>query len=113
MQGIISKHKRDDIQVTTRPETLNSFVSPGARNDFEIDTTDMESKGAVTSTRYGRVAIDNFKEFTDVVPIKDKTLEAMVIGLKHIFTSMGKPKQLRAISVIRFKYLRVETLEVS
>ena len=45
-------------------------------------------------TRYGLVAIANFIKIAEVVPIKHRTPEAMIDGLKKIFTSMGKPKQL-------------------
>ena len=34
--------KRDDIQVESKPETYNSFVSPGANFEHEIDTMEME-----------------------------------------------------------------------
>ena len=54
----------------------------------------MESKDATSNARYGFVAIDNFTKMAEVVPIKNRTPEAMIGGLKHIFTSMGKPKQL-------------------
>ena len=48
--------KRDDIQVKSKPGGSNSFVSPGAKFEFEIGIMDMESKGATSKTRYGLVA---------------------------------------------------------
>ena len=51
---------RDDIQTKVRPKTYTSFVSPGAKFEFEIDTMDMESKGAASNARYGFVSIDYF-----------------------------------------------------
>ena len=86
--------KRDDIQVTVKPNTYNSCVSPGAKFEFEIDLMDIETKGATSNTRYGLVAIDIFTKIADVVPINNKTPEEMIIVLNNIFTSMGKPKQL-------------------
>ena len=86
--------KGDDIQGKIKPNTNNSFVSPGAKFEFEIDLMDIEPKGATSNTRYGLVAIDNFTKIADVAPIKNKTPEEMIIGLNKIFTSMGKPKQL-------------------
>ena len=86
--------KRDDIQVKVKPSTYNSFVSPGAKFEFEIDLMDIETKGATSNTRYGLVAIDNFTKIADVVPINNKTPEEMIIVLNKIFTSMGKPQQL-------------------
>ena len=35
-----------------------------------------------------------FIKIAEAVPIKSRTPEAMIEGLKKIFTSMGKPKQL-------------------
>ena len=86
--------KRDDIQVKVKPNTYNSFVSPGAKFEFEIDLMDIETKGATSNTRYGLVAIDNFTKLVDVVPINNKTPEEMIIVLNKMFTSMGKSKQL-------------------
>ena len=86
--------KRDDIQVKVKPNTYNSFVSPGAKFEFEIDLMDIETKGATSNTRYGLVAIDNFTTIADVVPINNNTSEEMIIVLNKIFTSMGTPKQL-------------------
>ena len=80
--------------VKSNPKTYNSCVSPGVKFDFEIDIMDMESKGATSNTRYGLVAIDNFTKSAEVAPIKDRTPEAMIDGLKKMFTSMGKPRQL-------------------
>ena len=54
----------------------------------------MESKGAASNTRYGLAAIDNFTKIVEAVPIKNATHEAMIDGLKKMFISMGKPKQL-------------------
>ena len=83
----------DDIQVNTKPK-FNSFVSPGAKFEFEIDIMDMESKGATGNTRYGLAAIDNFSKIAEVIPIKYRTPEELVFGLKQMFTSMGQPEQL-------------------
>ena len=102
--------KRSDIQVTSKPEPYNSFVSPGAKFEYEIGIMDMESKYATSNARYGLVAIDNFTKTAEVVPIKTRTPEAMIDGLKKISISMGKPKQLysdeassmRSAKMIRF-----------
>ena len=40
----------------------------------------MESKDAPSNTRYGLVAIDMFTKISGVVPIKNKTPEAMIDG---------------------------------
>jgi len=86
--------KRDDIQVKSKPKTYNSFVSPGAKFEYEIDIMDIEAKGATSNTRYGLVAIDNFTKIAEVVAIKNRTPESMIEGIKKIITSMGNPKQL-------------------
>ena len=68
-------------------KSYNSFVSPGANFEYEIDL--MEAKGATSNTRYGLVAIDNFTKIADVVPIKNRTPESIIGGLKKIIGSMG------------------------
>ena len=52
--------KRDDLHVESKPEGSNSFVSPGAKFEFEIELMDMEPTGAISNTRCGLVAIDYF-----------------------------------------------------
>ena len=85
--------KRDDLQVQSKPKTYR-FVSPGAKFEYEIDIMDMTSKDATSNARYGLVAIDNFTKIAEAVPIKQRTPEAMIDGLKKIFISMGNPTQL-------------------
>ena len=72
--------KRDDIQVKSKPKTYNSFVSPGAKVEYEIDIMDIEAKGATSDTRYGLVAIGNFTKIAEVVAIKNRTPESMIEG---------------------------------
>ena len=103
-------NKRDDIQVKYKPKSYNSFVSPGANFEYEIDIMDIEAKGSTSDTRYGLVAIDNFTKIAEVIPIKNRTPESMIAGLKKIITSLGKPKQvysdeessMRSLKMIRF-----------
>ena len=87
-------NKRDDIQAKLKPNTYNSFVSPGAKFEFEIDLMDIETKGATSNTRYGLAATDMFTEIVDVVPIDNRTPEEIIIVLNKVFTSMGTPRQL-------------------
>ena len=73
--------KRSDIQVKSKPKTYNSFVSPGAKFEFETDVMDMVPKDATSNARYGLVAIDNFTKIAEVAPIRNKTSEeAMTDG---------------------------------
>ena len=65
----------ESVQVKCKPKSYNSFVSPGANFEYEIDIMDMESKDATSNTRYGLVAIDNFTKIVEVIPIKNRTPE--------------------------------------
>ena len=60
--------KRGGIQVITKPDTFNSFVSPGAKFEFGIDLMDIGSKGAASNHRYGLTAINNFNKIAEVAP---------------------------------------------
>ena len=86
--------KRDDIQVKSKPKAYNSCVSPGANFGYEIDIMDIEAKGSTSDSRYGLVAIDNFTKIAEVIPIKNRTPESIIAGLRKITASMGKPKQV-------------------
>ena len=86
--------KRDDIQVKSKIKSYNSCVSPGANFEYEIDTMDIEAKGSTYDARYGLVAVESFTKIAEVIPIKNRTPESIIAGLKKIIGSMGKPKQL-------------------
>ena len=62
--------KRDDIQVKYKHKSYNSFVSPGANFEYDIDIMGIEAKGSTSDTRYGLVAIDNFTQIAEVIPIR-------------------------------------------
>ena len=85
--------KRDEIQVKSKPKGSNSFVSPNAKFEFEIDIMDILARDG-EGTRYGLVAIDNFTKMADVIPIKNRQPAELIRSLKLIFQSIGKPKQL-------------------
>ena len=86
--------KRGDIQVKYKPKSYNSFVSPGATFEYEIDIMGIEANGSTSDARYGLVSIDNFTKIAGVVVIKNRTPESMIEGIREIIASMGKPKQL-------------------
>ena len=86
-------NKRQDVQVKFKYKQHNSFVSPGAKFEFEIDIMDIEARGG-SGIRYGLVAVDNFTKVANVIPIKSRQPSELIRGLSEIFKSMGKPKQL-------------------
>ena len=86
-------NKRDDVQVKSKPGGSNSFVSSGAKFEFEIDITDTLARDGV-GIRYGMAAIDNVTKIAEVIPIKNRQPTELTSVLKSIFQSMGKPKQL-------------------
>ena len=77
-----------------KPKSYNSFVSPGANFEYEIDIMGIEANGSTSDTRYGLAAIDNFTKIAEVIHIKNRTPESIIAGLKKIIGSMGQPKQL-------------------
>ena len=95
MQGVKDYlDKRDDVQVKTEPGVTNSFVSPGARFEFELDFMDVLARQGGSGVRYGLVAIGNFTKIAEAIPFKSKEPAELIRGLKLIFQSMGIPKQL-------------------
>ena len=67
---------------------------------------DIEAKGSTYDARYGLVAIDNFTKVAEVIPIKNRTPESIIAGLKKITGSMRKPKQLYADEESSAKFAR-------
>ena len=77
----------------SKPGGNNSFVSPGAKFEFETDTMNILARDGV-GIRCGMVAIGNFTKIAEVIPIKNRQPTELISALKSIFQSMGKPKQL-------------------
>ena len=78
----------------SKPGGSNSFVSPGAKFEFEIDIKDTLARDGGESVRYGMVAIDIFTKIAEVIPIENRQPIELISALNFIFRSMGKPKQL-------------------
>ena len=54
----------------SKPRGSNSFVSPGAKFEFEIDIMDILARDGGESVRYAMVAIANFTKIAEVIPIE-------------------------------------------
>ena len=85
--------KRDDIQVKSKARGSNSFVSPGAKFEFEIDIMYDLARDGGESVRYGMVAIDKFTKIAEVTPIENRQPIELVSALKLMIRSMRKPRQ--------------------
>ena len=77
----------------SKPRSSNSFVSPGARFEFEIVITDILARDGGERVRYAMVAIV-FIKIAEVTPIENRQPIELISALKLIFKSMGTPKQL-------------------
>ena len=108
--------------MTSKPRGSNSFVSPGAKFEFEFDIVDISGKTRTGNNSYGLVAIDNFTTFAKVVPINNRQPAELIRGLKLTFQDMGTPNQLysdeessfRASAFFRFmNELNIKHLQTS
>ena len=86
--------KGDDIQVKSKPRGSNSFVSPGAKFEFEIDIMDILARDGGEGVIYAMVAIGNFIKIAEVISIEHRQPIELISALNLIFKSMGTPKQL-------------------
>ena len=87
----------------SKPGGSNSFVSPGAKFEFEIDIMDILARDGGEGVRYGMVAIDNFTKIAEVIPIGNRQPIELISALKLTFRSMGTPKQLHSDEEPRFR----------
>ena len=78
----------------SKPRGSNSFVSPGAKFEFEIDIMNILARDGGEGVRYGMVTIDNFIEVAEVIPIGNRQPIELISAFKLFFRSMGTPKQL-------------------
>ena len=78
----------------SKPRGSNSFVSPGAKFEFEVDIKDILARDGGEGVRYAMVAIDNFTKIAKVIPIENRQPIELISALNLIFKSMGTPKQL-------------------
>ena len=83
----------DSVQTQFKYKNYNSFASPGAKFEFEIDIMDVLARDG-DGVRYGLCAIDSFTKMVSVIPIKNRSPSELIRGLKLIFEELGKPKQL-------------------
>ena len=56
----------------SKPRGSNSFVSSGAKFEFEIDIIDILGRASGEGIRYGLVAIGNFSKVAEVTPTKNR-----------------------------------------
>ena len=56
----------------SKPRGGNSFVSPGALFEFEVDIMDVLARDGGESVRYAMVAIGNFIKIAEVIPIENR-----------------------------------------
>ena len=75
-------NKRDDIQVKSKPGGSNSFDSPSARFEFEIDITDILARDGGEGVRYAMVAICNFANESRSNPYRKQTADRINISIK-------------------------------
>ena len=73
----------------------NSFVSPHALFEIEIDQIDMTKKSEEhDGYRYALVAIDIFTKFADAVPIKSKQPQDVNSAFEEVLNKISVPKKL-------------------
>ena len=58
----------------------NSFVSPGANFEYEVDLMDLGT--SVPEYRYGFIAVSNFTKMTSAIPIENKQPDEIIRALK-------------------------------
>ena len=56
----------------SKPGGSNSFVSPGAKFEFEIDIMYILARDGGEGVRYGMVAIGSFTKIAEVIPIENR-----------------------------------------
>ena len=81
LQGV--KHylsKLESVQVKFEPRGSNSFVSPGAKFEYEVDVMDVLARYGV-GIICGFVAVDNFTNVLEVMPTKNRQPAEMIRAL--------------------------------
>ena len=87
--------KQQHRQTQFKYKGSNSFVSPHALFEIEIDLIDMTKKSEENDGyRYALVAIDNFTKFAHAVPIKSKQPQDVTTAFNEVLNKIGVPKQL-------------------
>ena len=56
----------------SKHRSSNSFVSPGAKLEFEIDIMNTLARDGGEGVRYAMVAIGNFIKIAEVIPIENR-----------------------------------------
>ena len=66
----------------SKPRGSNSFVSPGAKFEVEIDIMCTLARDGDESVRYAMVAIDTFTKIAEVIPIENRQPIELISALK-------------------------------
>ena len=66
----------------SKPRGSNSFVSPGAKFEFEIDIMDTLARDGGEGVRYAMVAICNFANESRSNPYREQTADRINISIK-------------------------------
>ena len=83
--------KQQHRQTRFRYNGSNSFVSPHALFEIEIDLIDMTKKSEENDGyRFALVAIDNFTKFAHAVPIKSKQPHDVTTAFNEVLNKIGK-----------------------
>ena len=77
-------NSREDKQTHFKYKKYNSFVSPGANFEYEVDLMFI-SKSDET---IGLVAVDNFTKMASIAIIKNKQPDEIISGLKYILINL-------------------------
>ena len=83
--------KQEVRQVHKPQHAYNSFVAPGAREQFQIDVADF---GKYAHPRYGLVAVDVFTKKMDVEPMGNKQPATTAHALDNSIHDMGLPNSI-------------------
>ena len=83
---------RQDKQTHFKYKKYNSFVSPGANFEYEVDIMDLGT--SVPEYRYGFIAVDNFTKMASVIPIEHKQPDKIIRALKKVIETIGKHQQI-------------------
>ena len=86
-------NKLESVQTHFKYNKYTSFVSPGAKYEFEIDIMDVLARDG-DGIRYGLCAIDNLTKMVSIIPIENRSPSEIIRGLKLIIEELGKPTQL-------------------
>lgn len=101
---VVAKNKVSQLHKRPPKKSNHPITSPGVNIEFQMDLLDMNKFYTQNSHyRYILIVVDIFTRRAFATPLKNKSAETTLVGLKKAFEALGEPKIIASDNGSEFK----------